>query len=70
MKCQVCGGLLKTIDSRPLARVEHTITRRRKECKHCGNRTTTFEGDAANLVLLFKPTIAADLVDKLLDTSV
>lgn len=50
MKCE-CGGQLFVVETRP---VRNTVKRRR-ECKRCGERWTTYEvsAEAAKLIKTF-----------------
>jgi hypothetical protein len=44
LRCPGCSsGLNDTLDSRPTAMLEHFVTRRRKRCRSCGARWTTYE---------------------------
>ena len=47
MNCPNCGGKTRTIDSRD--RDEGNMTYRRRECRKCGERFTTFEIAEENL---------------------
>ncbi len=42
MKCERCGGTTDVTDSRPVK----TGVRRRRACRACGHRFTTYEGTA------------------------
>lgn len=46
MRCMKCGGETQTIDSRP----DDITVRRRRKCKDCGHRFTTFEFAAEDFV--------------------
>ena len=53
MKCDNCGSYqLMTIDSRKDCRLRPKTIRRRRVCKPCGNRFTTYEITLDDLIKL------------------
>lgn len=56
MICPSCGGKFKVIDTRS----DQEIVYRRRECKDCGERYTTYEFRPGQLIDLFEENLSQD----------
>lgn len=66
VKCPSCGGDMNhVIDSRPAVFLEAGTVRRRRACKACGQRQTTYEV-VEDRVDRMKGKILRNLVDRLM----